>query len=114
VHFCRESGGLRTFGSPFTMAVEADEQFASLRDRIQAKLQIPEEEYSKYKFAMLTGLQKHDYLKDDDGVVAELNKYAAQGKFSRVQVVLGMEHKDPAPPKKPVVSSREKGISINN
>lgn len=107
VHFCRESSGVRLFDAPFIMVFKKSDTFSDVRDRIQEKLQIPDEEFKTYKFAMLTGMHRHEYLKGDEILSDELYKHGR----SKIQTVLGMEHKD-TNPKKPRASSYEKSIVI--
>ncbi|VDM76722.1 unnamed protein product [Strongylus vulgaris] len=59
-HFDKDPG--RMFGVPFFLKVSNDELLSSVRERIQARLEIPEKEYEKYKFALISSSRVVRYL----------------------------------------------------
>jgi len=94
-HFCKDGMGIRTFGHPFLLVINEEETVGQVKSRIQAKLQIKDEDYKKYKFAPLSGIHQHSHLVDDDVKFVEAlqNKQTIQG----METTLGLEHKDPTP-----------------
>jgi ubiquitin carboxyl-terminal hydrolase 7 len=93
VHFCKDQQNIRLFGIPFYLYIMENETVKDIKERIQKKLEIRDEDYKRYKFAILAGLIKHEYLNDDDNF---LEVYAKEPSY-RLENVLGMEHKDPNP-----------------
>ncbi|KJH43026.1 MATH domain protein [Dictyocaulus viviparus] len=59
-HFDKDPG--RMFGVPFFLKVSNDELLSSVRERIQARLDIPDKEYEKYKFALISSSRVVRYL----------------------------------------------------
>ncbi|EYB93160.1 hypothetical protein Y032_0185g1022 [Ancylostoma ceylanicum] len=59
-HFDKDPG--RMFGVPFFLKVSNDELLSSVRERIQNRLEIPEKEYEKYKFALISSSRVVRYL----------------------------------------------------
>ena len=46
------------------MIVKSTDTLSDIRKRVQAKLQIKEDEFKTYKVAVLSGMLKQEYLKD--------------------------------------------------
>ncbi|XP_024396662.1 ubiquitin C-terminal hydrolase 13 [Physcomitrium patens] len=96
-HFLRDAAQnqmqVENFGEPFFLKVKESETLASIKARIQNKLQIPDDEFSKYKFAFLS-LGRPDYLRDDDVVASRFQKKDSYGAW---EYYLGLEHIDSAP-----------------
>ncbi|VDM62869.1 unnamed protein product [Angiostrongylus costaricensis] len=59
-HFDKDPG--RMFGVPFFLKVANDELLSSVRERIQARLDVPDKEYEKYKFALISSSRVVRYL----------------------------------------------------
>ncbi|ETN68980.1 MATH domain protein [Necator americanus] len=59
-HFDKDPG--RMFGVPFFLKVANDELLSSVRERIQSRLEIPDKEYEKYKFALISSSRVVRYL----------------------------------------------------
>ncbi|KAK6049963.1 hypothetical protein COOONC_12532 [Cooperia oncophora] len=59
-HFDKDPG--RMFGVPFFLKVSNDELLSSVRERIQQRLDIPDKEYEKYKFALISSSRVVRYL----------------------------------------------------
>ncbi|KHJ97856.1 MATH domain protein [Oesophagostomum dentatum] len=59
-HFDKDPG--RMFGVPFFLKVANDELLSSVRDRIQSRLEVPDKEYEKYKFALISSSRVVRYL----------------------------------------------------
>ncbi|KAK9128012.1 hypothetical protein Syun_016809 [Stephania yunnanensis] len=68
-HFTKDPSQNQTqvqnFGEPFFLIIHEGETLAEVKVRIQKKLQVPEEEFSKWKFAFLS-LGRPEYLQDSD------------------------------------------------
>ncbi|GKC81753.1 ubiquitin carboxyl-terminal hydrolase 12-like protein, partial [Tanacetum coccineum] len=80
------------FGEPFIFVIRDDETLAEIRLRIQKKLQVPDEEFSKWKFAFVS-LGNPRYLQDSDIVFTRFKKI---GVYSAWEEYLGLEHLDNA------------------
>jgi len=55
---------MQSFGDPFCIKVSESDTVGMIKPRIQAKLGISEEEFSKWKLAMCSG-SRPDHLTDD-------------------------------------------------
>ncbi|KAL0485464.1 ubiquitin carboxyl-terminal hydrolase [Acrasis kona] len=94
-HFCKERDGVRLFGNPFFIYVNGSETVRNVKDFIQSKLNVKDEEFKRFKLACISGLLKRDYLNDDDLFLEQFIKES--GTSHRVELYLGLEHKDPNP-----------------
>ncbi|XP_028116213.1 ubiquitin carboxyl-terminal hydrolase 12-like isoform X7 [Camellia sinensis] len=97
-HFMKDTAQnqvlVQNFGEPFCLVIHEGETLTEVKERIQKKLQVPDEEFSKWKFAFLS-LGRPKYLQDSDVV------------SSRFQH-LGLEHSDNTP-KRSYVANQESG-----
>ncbi|KAF8376840.1 hypothetical protein HHK36_031488 [Tetracentron sinense] len=84
---------VRNFGEPFLLIIREGETLAEAKVRIQKKLQIPDEEFSKWKFAFLS-LGCPEYLQDSDIVSSCFQGRDVYGAWEHY---LGLEHSDSAP-----------------
>lgn len=84
-HFYKDV--LRTHGVPFKFVVKKGERFAATRARLQQRLNVPEKDFAKYRFALiqLSQYKQPLYLEDDD-VLFE-HRFAPDD-------VLGIDHID--------------------
>ncbi|GKE92308.1 ubiquitin carboxyl-terminal hydrolase 13, partial [Tanacetum coccineum] len=80
------------FGDPFIFVIRDDETLAEIRLRIQKKLQVPDEEFSKWKFAFVS-LGNPRYLQDSDVVFTRFENSDVYGAWEEY---LGLEHLDNA------------------
>eukprot|EP00246_Nothoceros_aenigmaticus_P013115 TRINITY_DN439_c0_g3_i1.p1 TRINITY_DN439_c0_g3~~TRINITY_DN439_c0_g3_i1.p1 ORF type:complete len:1081 (+),score=256.97 TRINITY_DN439_c0_g3_i1:216-3458(+) len=67
-HFTRDASQnhmVQNFGEPFFLVVRENETLLEVKDRIRWKLQVPDDEFSKWKFAFLS-LGRPEYLQDTD------------------------------------------------
>ncbi|KAK3120269.1 hypothetical protein QOZ80_9AG0684800 [Eleusine coracana subsp. coracana] len=64
---------IQNFGDPFLLLVREGETLAEVKKRIQSKLQVPDEEFSKWKFAFIS-MNRPDYLQDSDVVPARFQR----------------------------------------
>eukprot|EP01091_Cochliopodium_minus_P013005 TRINITY_DN4079_c0_g3_i1.p1 TRINITY_DN4079_c0_g3~~TRINITY_DN4079_c0_g3_i1.p1 ORF type:complete len:1076 (-),score=375.30 TRINITY_DN4079_c0_g3_i1:2-3229(-) len=93
------------FGNPFMFVVKKDEKLESVKKRIQAKLQIEDNEFKNWKFMAQdwSGPTKNT---DDDFVITSERKF----EDPKIMMYLAMRHTDVN--KKAGSSSREEGIVI--
>ncbi|VAH91713.1 unnamed protein product [Triticum turgidum subsp. durum] len=94
-HFAKDSlqNQIQNFGDPFFLAIREGETLAEVKSRIQRKLQVPDEEFSKWKFAFIS-MNRPDYLQDSDVVSARFQRRDVYGAWEQY---LGLEHTDTAP-----------------
>ncbi|KAK9129007.1 hypothetical protein Syun_017804 [Stephania yunnanensis] len=96
-HFTKDPSQNQTqvqnFGEPFFLIIHEGETLAEVKVRIQKKLQVPEEEFSKWKFAFLS-LGRPEYLQDSDIVSSRFQRRDVYGAWEQY---LGLEHSDSAP-----------------
>ncbi|GJP56486.1 hypothetical protein CLOM_g15553 [Closterium sp. NIES-68] len=93
-HFNKDAGGqnqmLQTFGDPFFVVVGETETLAEIKERIKARLEVPDEEFGKWNFAFVA-LGTPEYLQDSDIVAARFQKRDTW------EYYLGLEHADTNP-----------------
>jgi ubiquitin carboxyl-terminal hydrolase 7 len=115
-HFTKDTQNqtqVQNFGEPFFMVIREDETLSSIKERIQKKLKVPDEDFSKWKFAYIS-LGRPDYFEDSDIVATKFqrNMYGAWEQY------LGLEHPDTAPRKAHTVNqnrhSFERPVKIYN
>ncbi|KAJ3697580.1 hypothetical protein LUZ61_001285 [Rhynchospora tenuis] len=105
---------VQNFGEPFLLVIHEGETLAEVRTRIQKKLQVLDEEFSKWKFAFLS-MNRPDYLKDGDVISSRFQRRDVYGAWEQY---LGLEHTDTAP-KRPLIANQnrhtyEKPVKIYN
>ncbi|KAG7035812.1 Ubiquitin carboxyl-terminal hydrolase 12 [Cucurbita argyrosperma subsp. argyrosperma] len=84
---------IQNFGEPFFLVINEGETLADIKLRIQKKLQVPDEEFAKWKFAFLS-LGRPEYLQDTDIVS---NRFQRRDVYGAWEQYLGLEHTDNAP-----------------
>ncbi|KNA06627.1 hypothetical protein SOVF_179260, partial [Spinacia oleracea] len=96
-HFTKETAQnqmqIQNFGEPFFLVIHEGETLSEVKVRIQKKLQVPDEEFSKWKFAFLS-LGRPEYLQDTDVVSSRFQRRDVYGAWEQY---LGLEHADTAP-----------------
>ncbi|KAL6585578.1 CSN-associated deubiquitinating enzyme Ubp12 [Orobanche minor] len=96
-HFTKESAQnqvqVQNFGDPFFLVIREGETLAEVKARIQKKLQVPDEDFSKWKFAFLS-LGRPEYLVDSDIVSSRFQRRDIYGAWEQY---LGLEHSDTTP-----------------
>uniref|UniRef100_A0A7N0UUN3 ubiquitinyl hydrolase 1 n=1 Tax=Kalanchoe fedtschenkoi TaxID=63787 RepID=A0A7N0UUN3_KALFE len=95
-HFSKENAQnqqVQNFGEPFFLVIHEGETVAEIRMRIQKKLQVPDEEFSKWKFAFLS-MGRPEYLQDSDVLSARFQRREVYGAWEQY---LGLEHSDTSP-----------------
>ncbi|KAL4560640.1 hypothetical protein LXL04_032793 [Taraxacum kok-saghyz] len=117
-HFTKETAQnqmqVQNFGEPFFLIIHEDETLGDVKLRIQKKLQVPDDEFSKWKFAFLS-LGRPEYLQDSDIVSSRFQKKDVYGAWEQY---LGLEHPDTTP-KRPYTANQnrhtyEKAVKIYN
>lgn len=84
---------VQNFGEPFFLVIHEGETLSDVKVRIQKKLQVADEEFSKWKFAFLS-LGRPEYLQDSDVVSTRFQRRDVYGAWEQY---LGLEHSDTAP-----------------
>ncbi|XP_072978196.1 ubiquitin C-terminal hydrolase 12 isoform X1 [Typha angustifolia] len=84
---------VQNFGEPFFLVIREGETLAEVKVRIQKKLQVPDEEFAKWKFAFLS-MNRPDYLQDSDIVSSRFQRRDVYGAWEQY---LGLEHSDTTP-----------------
>ncbi|KAL1549232.1 CSN-associated deubiquitinating enzyme Ubp12 [Salvia divinorum] len=96
-HFTKEVSQnqvqVQNFGDPFFLVIHEGETLADVKLRIQKKLHVPDEEFSKWKFAFLS-LGCPEYLEDSDVVS---NRFQRRDVYGSWEQYLGLEHSDTTP-----------------
>ncbi|KAJ9540076.1 hypothetical protein OSB04_026582 [Centaurea solstitialis] len=105
---------VQNFGEPFFLVIREGETLADVKVRIQKKLQVPDEEFSKWKFAFLS-LGRPTYLQDSDIVSSRFQRRDVYGAWEQY---LGLEHSDNSPKRSYAASQNrhtfEKPVRIYN
>ncbi|KAL8241254.1 hypothetical protein R6Q59_014881 [Mikania micrantha] len=84
---------VQNFGEPFFLVIHEGETLAEVKARMQKKLQVPDEEFSKWKFAFVS-LGRPTYLQDSDIVSSRFQRRDVYGAWEQY---LGLEHPDTTP-----------------
>ncbi|XWS57102.1 hypothetical protein CRYUN_Cryun09bG0142700 [Craigia yunnanensis] len=96
-HFMKDTAQnqvqVQNFGEPFFLVIHEGETVAEVKVRIQKRLQLPDEEFAKCKFAFLS-LGRPEYLEDSDVVYTRFQRRNVYGAWEQY---LGLEHTDNAP-----------------
>ncbi|XAR64915.1 Ubiquitinyl hydrolase 1 [Bertholletia excelsa] len=114
-HFMKDAAQqVQNFGEPFFLLIHERETLAEVKVRLQKKLQVPDEEFSKWKFAFLS-LGRPEYLQDSDVVCSRFQRRDVYGAWEQY---LGLEHSDNAPKRSYVANQNrhayEKPVRIYN
>ncbi|XP_017492273.1 PREDICTED: ubiquitin carboxyl-terminal hydrolase 7-like [Rhagoletis zephyria] len=112
IHF--EKNCYRTFGVPFLIKVKDKESFVTVKEQIRKKLDVSDEEFEKYKFALIadqvtyiTNEKKPIFKKDDPAV-----SYSATNTYAP-KLWLGLEHENKVTEPSKYIP-HETAIKINN
>ncbi|XP_014517243.1 ubiquitin carboxyl-terminal hydrolase 12 [Vigna radiata var. radiata] len=117
-HFTKDTAQnqmqIQNFGEPFFLVIHEGETLAEIKVRIQKKLQVPDDEFGKWKFAFLS-LGRPEYLQDSDIVSSRFQRRDVYGAWEQY---LGLEHTDNAPKRSYAVNQNrhtfEKPVKIYN
>ncbi|KAL0926393.1 hypothetical protein M5K25_002618 [Dendrobium thyrsiflorum] len=85
---------VQNFGEPFFLVIHDGETLAEIKLRIQKKLQVPDDEFSKWKFALLS-LGRPEYLQDSDIIAGRFQQ--RRDVYGAWEQYLGLEHSDTTP-----------------
>lgn len=99
-HFSQEkdSTSHSTFGDPFLMRIRDNESVAEIKTRIQAKLGVSGEEFSKWRFAYCPQKSHHpEYLEDHDQPGQRFARTQNNSLATDTNNYLGLQHEDKAP-----------------
>ncbi|KAG6434216.1 hypothetical protein SASPL_105839 [Salvia splendens] len=94
-HFMKDTtqNQVHNFGDPFFLAINDNETLGDIKMRLQKKLHVPDEEFSKWKFAFIT-LGRPEYLQDSDIVSSRFQRRDVYGAWEQY---IGLEHSDNTP-----------------
>ncbi|KAJ9159658.1 hypothetical protein P3X46_025145 [Hevea brasiliensis] len=105
---------VQNFGEPFFLVIHEGDTVAEAKVRIQKKLQVPDEEFAKWKFTFLS-LGRPEYLQDSDIVSSRFQRRDIYGAWEQY---LGLEHSDNAPKRSNAANQNrhtfEKPVKIYN
>ncbi|XP_015785155.1 ubiquitin carboxyl-terminal hydrolase 7 [Tetranychus urticae] len=118
-HFQKEV--YHTFGTPFLLKLRNGEPFSAVKERIQKKLDVPDKEFEKFKFAIILG-SKPQYIPEDNDYIVSKDDFQVQSIQNTLQTGqadkwtkpwLGLDHVNKAP-KRSRYNYLEKAIKIHN
>ncbi|XP_024631332.1 ubiquitin carboxyl-terminal hydrolase 12 isoform X5 [Medicago truncatula] len=96
-HFLKDTAQnqmhVQNFGDPFFLVIREGETLADVKLRVQKKLQVPNEEFLKWKFAFVS-LGRPEYLQDSDIISSRFQRRDIYGAWEQY---LGLEHTDNSP-----------------
>jgi ubiquitin carboxyl-terminal hydrolase 7 len=112
-HFQKEI--LSTFGVPFFLRIKNKEPLSQVRERIQAKLDVPDKEFEKFKFAIVL-MGRPRYLPEDSDYLVSIDEFQnpnlpGHGSY-QLRPWLGLDHINRS--KGTRMSYLEKAIKIHN
>ncbi|CAH8312564.1 unnamed protein product [Eruca vesicaria subsp. sativa] len=95
-HFAKETGQnqqVQNFGEPFFLVIHEAETLEEIKNRIQKKLHVSDEDFAKWKFAFMS-MGRPEYLQDSDVVY---NRFQRRDVYGAFEQYLGLEHTDTTP-----------------
>jgi len=105
-HFSKEI--YATFGSPFLLKIRLGEPFKDIKSRIQCRLDVPDKEFTTYRFAVIS-MGTANYVLEDEDTLFDLSGSTGY------QPWLGIDHANKNANKtKSRYSTMEKAIKIFN
>ncbi|XP_065066038.1 ubiquitin carboxyl-terminal hydrolase 7-like [Rhopilema esculentum] len=109
-HFNKEV--YNTFGTPFLLKLRDGEKVGSVRKRIREKLDMPEKEFDKIRFARVQ-MGKADYFSDDDDQQISSKCFQSSANTTTNRPWLGLDHVNKSS-KRTRYAYAEKPIKIHN
>ncbi|XP_059628516.1 uncharacterized protein LOC132271216 isoform X2 [Cornus florida] len=97
---------VKNFGELFLLVIHEGEILKEFKVRIQKKLQVPDEEFSKWKFAFFY-LGRPEYLQDSDFLSSRFQCFQRIDVYGKWEQDLGLEHPDNAPKRSYAANQRE-------
>ncbi|KAK3162072.1 hypothetical protein QOZ80_1BG0084980 [Eleusine coracana subsp. coracana] len=114
-HFFKDNHRIEYFGEPFLFLIHDGEALSDIKVRIQKRLQVPDEQFLKWKFACVT-LSRPEYLQDSDIVFSRFQKQKPV--YGEWELHLGLEHTATTPKRSYLPSQNrhpfEKAVKIYN
>jgi ubiquitin carboxyl-terminal hydrolase 7 len=107
IHFQKEA--YTAFGSPFYLKITEGETIQSVQDRVRKKLVIPDKEFDKIKFSLVS-MGKVTYFPEDPSMQLTLSDFQSN---TAQPYWLGLDHVNKAP-KRTRYAYTEKAIKIHN
>ncbi|KAL8152397.1 hypothetical protein V2J09_010157 [Rumex salicifolius] len=96
-HFTKDTSQnqlqVQNFGDPFLLVIREGETLGEIKERIQKKLHVSDEEFAKWKFAFLS-MGRPEYLQDTEIVSSRFQRRDVYGAWEQY---LGLEHTDSTP-----------------
>ncbi|XP_064631404.1 ubiquitin carboxyl-terminal hydrolase 7-like isoform X2 [Lineus longissimus] len=112
-HFHKEI--FATFGIPFLLKMKHGEAFAKVKERIQKKLDVPEKEFEKWRYALAI-MGKQNYIADEEDITVNIGDFMPQPMQAggmQARPWLGLDHVNKTP-KRSRYNYIEKAIKIHN
>lgn len=112
-HFHKEV--FSTFGVPFLLKIKNKEPFSKVKERIQKKLDVPDKEFEKFKFAIII-MGRQQYINEENEYHVNLPDFLPHPQQTgtvQPRPWLGLEHINKAP-KRSRYNYLEKAIKIHN
>ncbi|XP_013388428.1 ubiquitin carboxyl-terminal hydrolase 7 [Lingula anatina] len=112
-HFHKEV--FSTFGVPFLLKMKQGEAFSKVKERLQKRLEVPDKEYEKFKFAVIV-MGRVTYIPEDKEYIVNLDDFlpqTVQGGGMQARPWLGLDHVNKTP-KRSRNYYLEKAIKIHN
>ncbi|KAK9699295.1 hypothetical protein RND81_08G165600 [Saponaria officinalis] len=117
-HFTKDTAQnqmqVQNFGDPFFLVIHESETLAEIKVRIQKRLHVPDEEFSKWRFAFVS-LGRPEFLQDTDIVSGRFQRREVYGAWEQY---LGIEHTDTTPKRAYTANQNrhtyEKAVKIYN
>jgi len=107
IHFQKEA--YTAFGTPFYIKITEGETIQSVQDRVRKKLQLPDKEFDKVKFSLVS-MGKVTYFPEDPTMHLTLSDFQSN---TAQPYWLGLDHVNKAP-KRTRYAYTEKAIKIHN
>ncbi|XP_074647259.1 ubiquitin carboxyl-terminal hydrolase 7-like isoform X2 [Tubulanus polymorphus] len=112
-HFHKEI--FSTFGTPFILKLKTGEPFSKVKERIQKRLEVPDKEFEKWRFAIII-MGRHTYLPDEKEYIVDQVDFTSHSTPTGTMPArpwLGLDHMNKAP-KRSRYNYLEKAIKIHN
>ncbi|CAI9094723.1 OLC1v1030510C1 [Oldenlandia corymbosa var. corymbosa] len=84
---------VQNFGDPFFLVIHQGETLAEVKPRIQKRLGVSDEEFSKWKFALISMMGPPEYVEDD---IVMFNIFQRKNVYGPWERYLGLEHSVPS------------------
>lgn len=98
-----------TFGVPFTVRIRDGETYSAVRERIRRRLEVPEKEFDRWRFAVIFPTEG-TYIPNEEDPIVQIKSFIHPC-IPEHRPWLGIDHK---PSKRPRYAPNEKPIKIHN